>query len=483
MVDVLLAHAFYLDNDTKQREEKFRPYPPLATLYAAAMLRESGLNVDLFDATLEKEGDAFKKYLESTQPKLLAIYEDSFNFLSKMCLAHVREATIRMIKLAHASGIPVIVSSSDASDDPKTYLDSGADFVMAGEAENTIQELVNHVFRKIPGEINSISGIAYLDPDDKNKVIRTPKRPTERKPDHFPFPARDLLDIDAYRNAWIKTHGRFSMNMATTRGCPYMCTWCAKPIWGKNYAVRSPASVAEELSQIKKHYAPDHIWFGDDIFGLKPGWVEAYAKEVAARDAFIPFMIQSRADLMDEEVVNNLAKAGCEEVWMGAESGSQKVLDAMKKGIAVEQIYHARKLLGEKHIRACFFIQFGYPCETLDDIKATIELVRTALPDDIGVSVSYPLPGTEFYNQVSHELNEKHNWRESNDLDIMFKGTFESGYYRKLGKFLHRDLNTRLRKTTDELTIDLADMEEEWQQLINESETKINPNSTPVTVS
>src|SRR3990170_3522246 len=140
MVDVLLAHAFFLDNDTKQREEKFRPYPPLATLYAAAMLRESGLNVDLFHATLEKEGDAFKKYLESTQPKLLAIYEDSFNFLSKMCLAHVREATIRMIKLAHASGIPVIVSSSDASDDPKTYLDSGADFVMLGEAENTIQE-------------------------------------------------------------------------------------------------------------------------------------------------------------------------------------------------------------------------------------------------------------------------------------------------------------------------------------------------------
>ena len=480
MVDVLLAHAFFLDNDTKQREEKFKPYSPLATLYAAAILRESSFKVDLFDATLLKEGDAFKKYLEQSQPKLLAIYEDSFNFLSKMCLMHVREATIRMIKYARDSGIPVIVSSSDASDDPKTYLVSGADFVMTGEAENTIQELVNHVFRKIPEDINSISGIAYLDPDDKNKVIRTPKRPTERKPDYFPFPARDLLDINAYRNAWIKTHGRFSMNMATTRGCPYACTWCAKPIWGKNYAVRSPASVAEELAQIKKNYTPDHIWFGDDIFGLKPGWVEIFAKEVTARDAVIPFMIQSRADLMDEEVVNNLAKAGCEEVWMGAESGSQKVLDAMKKGITIDQIHKARKLLGENNIRACFFIQFGYPCETLEDIKATIELVRTALPDDIGVSVSYPLPGTEFYDLVSHELSDKRNWKESNDLDIMFKGTFKSTYYRRLGNFLHRDLNTRLGKNCDGTPTDLAIVEEEWNQLIDEAELHRNPLPTPL---
>jgi len=475
MVDVLLAHAFYLNNDTKQREEKFRPYSPLATLYAAAILRESGLTVDLFDATLETEGAAFKNALERSHPKLLVIYEDSFNFLSKMCLAHVREATIRMIKHARTSGIPVIVSSSDASDDPRTYLSSGADFVMLGEAENTVQELANRFFYNSLDEIDSIPGIAYLDHNDNNNVIKTQRRLTERKPDRFPFPARDLLDINAYRNAWMQNHGRFSMNMATTRGCPYACTWCAKPIWGKNYAVRSPLSVADELALIKKNYAPDHIWFGDDIFGLKPGWVETFAQEVTSRDAAVPFMIQSRADLMSTTVVKSLAEAGCEEVWMGAESGSQKVLDAMKKGITIDQIYQSRELLGNYNIRACFFIQFGYPCETLDDIKATIALVRTALPDDIGVSVSYPLPGTEFYNLVSHELSDKRNWQESNDLDIMFKGSFNSTYYRRLGNFLHRDLDTRLGKNGNGSSIDLANVDEEWNQLINDADAHRNP--------
>lgn len=477
MTDVLLTHAFYLDNDTKQREEKFKPYSPLATLYAAAILRDAGFDVGLFDATLEKERNAFELELRQHQPMLLVIYEDSFNFLSKMCLTHVREATIRMIKYARDAGIPVIVSSSDATDDPETYLNSGAEVVMLGEAEHTVLELTDHLLRKKPPELNSISGIAWLAPEGK-KVLRTERRPSERKPDRFPFPARDLLDIEAYRKEWLRTHGRFSMNMATTRGCPYHCTWCAKPIWGKTYAVRSPASVAEELLQIKHNYAPDHIWFSDDIFGLKPGWVEQYAREVVNRDAVLPFMIQSRADLMSESVVTSLAKAGCEEVWMGAESGSQKVLDAMKKGITVEQIYHARELLGKHQIRACFFIQFGYPCETLEDIKATIELVRTALPDDIGVSVSYPLPGTEFYDLVGHELGGKRNWRESNDLDVLFKGIFNSDYYRQLGKFLHRDLDIRLGRKSNGSADALDRIEAEWLHLIDAAETYRNSKPT-----
>lgn len=474
MVDILLTHAFYLDNDTKQREEKFRPYAPLSTLYAASILRESGFEVDLFDVTLKKEDGTFEKYLERCRPRLLAIYEDSFNFLSKMCLSHVREATFRMIRLASKRGISVIVSSSDATDDPGAYLSKGTDFVILGEAENTIRELVNHLLRDEPSAPDDIAGIVYRNPEDPGRLMRTAPRLTERKPDRFPFPARDLLDINAYRTAWIETHGYFSMNMATTRGCPYKCTWCAKPIWGKNYAVRSAELVAEELAQIKKLYSPDHIWFGDDIFGLKPGWAETFAREVAKRDASVPFMIQSRADLMDPQVVRSLADAGCVEVWMGAESGSQKVLDAMKKGITVDQIYNARDLLARHNIRACFFIQFGYPCETLEDIKATVELVRTALPDDIGVSVSYPLPGTEFYRLVRHELQNKRNWRESNDLDTMVKGTFDSTYYRKLGKFLHRDLDVRLGLSANAAGKDLAEVEQEWQQLVGEAESYLN---------
>ncbi|OGT78778.1 MAG: hypothetical protein A3I78_08155 [Gammaproteobacteria bacterium RIFCSPLOWO2_02_FULL_56_15] len=467
MVDVLLAHAFFLDNDTKQREEKFRPYPPLATLYAAAMLRESGLTVDLFDATLLKEnGDFFDRFLEERRPRLLAIYEDSFNFLSKMCLTHVREAAFRMIRSANVRGIPVIVSSSDASDEPLLYLSTGANYVMLGEAENTIVEVVFHLLEDTPMDAGKIAGIAFLDRNHPDQVLLTERRPTERKPDRFPLPARDLLDIDAYRTAWENTHGRFSMNMVTTRGCPYACTWCAKPIWGKSYAVRSPKTVAEELAILKSHYAPDHIWFVDDIFGLKPGWTREFAHHVGLIDAAVPFTIQCRADLIREDVVKSLSAARCEAVWLGAESGSQKVLDAMKKGITIEQIHQARELLGSYNIRACFFIQFGYPCETLEDIKSTIRLVKTAMPDDIGISVSYPLTGTEFYRQVFHEINGKRNWKESNDLDIMFKSRFESAYYRRLGNFLHRYLNTLHGRSGSGPAAGLAEVEAECGRLI-----------------
>ena len=474
MVDVLVAHGFSLANDTKQRTEKFRPYSPLATLYAASILRETGFSVDLFDATLQEEAEAFCEYLEHCQPKVLAIYEDSFNFLSKMCLTHVRETTFRMIRVARKKDIPVLVSSSDATDDPHAYLSCGADFVMLGEAEHTICELANHLLRHGPLEVDMIPGVAYLDPKDTSSVIRTGRRCTERKLDRFPLPARDLLDIETYRTAWRKAHGMFSMNMVTTRGCPYACTWCSKPIWGKTYAVRSPGSVAHELAEIKKNYAPDYIWFGDDIFGLKPGWVESFAREVNQLNAVVPFMIQSRADLMDAKAVASLAEAGCQEVWIGAESGSQKMLDAMKKGITVEQIHNARNQLGEQGIRACFFIQLGYPGEMLEDIQATVQLVTTELPDDIGVSVSYPLPGTEFFDLVSPELRGKRHWQESNDLDMMFQGTFSTGYYRLLRNFLHRDLDTRLGRIGSGSPADIAAVNDEWTDLHSAAETHRN---------
>ncbi len=282
-------------------------------------------------------------------------------------------------------------------------------------------------------------------PDLAGGVYRTARRTPERFPDIFPVPAWDLLDVERYRAAWTTAHGYFSLNMVSTRGCPFHCNWCAKPIWGQRYAMRAPAGVAEELARVKRELRPDHIWFADDIFGLRPQWVAEFGREVAARDAAIPFMIQSRVDLMTEQAVAGLKQAGCAEVWMGAESGSQKILDAMDKGTQVREIAAARARLRAAGIRACFFIQFGYPGETIDDIVATVQLVRDTLPDDIGVSVSYPLPGTKFYQMVKAQLGAKTNWVDSDDLAMMFEGTYQSPFYRKLHRLLHEDLNLRKR--------------------------------------
>ena len=227
--------------------------------------------------------------------------------------------------------------------------------------------------------------------------------------------------------------------MATSRGCPYGCNWCAKPVFGRRYAQRSPAAVAMEMRQLKTQIGPDHVWFADDIFGLTPDWIEAFAGEVRRLDARLPFMIQSRSNLMRPAAVAALAEAGAEEVWMGVESGSQKILDAMDKGATVEEARSATRALKQHGIRACWFVQLGYPSETWDDILLTRDLLREESPDDIGVSVAYPLPGTKFYDRVRLQLGVKRNWDDTGDLAMLFDGTYHTDFYREVRDLLHRE--------------------------------------------
>jgi anaerobic magnesium-protoporphyrin IX monomethyl ester cyclase len=210
--------------------------------------------------------------------------------------------------------------------------------------------------------------------------------------------------------------------------------------------MRTPADVAEELATVKAEIAPDHIWFADDIFGLRSDWLAQFAERVQELDAAIPFTMQSRCDLMTPVAVAALAESGCHEVWLGAESGSQRVLDAMDKEITVAEIRSARAALAEVDIRACLFIQFGYPGETWEDIELTISMVQELLPDDIGVSVSYPLPGTRFHEMVKFDLEDRENWQDSGDLAMMFAGTYTTQLYRLLHLALHDDLDLRRRQ-------------------------------------
>jgi radical SAM superfamily enzyme YgiQ (UPF0313 family) len=260
--------------------------------------------------------------------------------------------------------------------------------------------------------------------------------------DTLPLPARDLIQTEAYSRAWRDRHGVFSLNLVASRGCPYRCNWCSRPIYGESFHVRSAESVADEMKQLKCRYGAEQLWFADDVFGLKHRWVEELALAVERRSAVIPFKIQSRVNLMTSEVASALRRAGCTEVWMGVESGSQKILDAMEKGTRVELVQKARENLRRQGIRACFFLQFGYPGETWDDILKTVNLVREARPEDIGVSVSYPLPGTRFYERVRQELGVKRNWVDSDDLSVMFEGTYTNGFYRALRDALHAEVDS-----------------------------------------
>jgi anaerobic magnesium-protoporphyrin IX monomethyl ester cyclase len=438
---ILLTHSYYLQHDPKQ-VRKMKPYPPLATLIAASLLRRQGHDVTLFDAMLAAGEHEFERVVDDTRPGIVAIVEDNFNFLTKMCTTRMREATLAMIRAAKARGCRVAVNGSDASDQPATYLDAGADAVILGEPEHTLAELV-HVWSGKGSEPGRVPGLVLRGdgPARPGELLRTGPRLAIQGLDELPFPAWDLIDVPRYREAWVGAHSRLSWNMVTSRGCPYGCNWCAKPVFGRAYAQRSPANVADELRSLRDVVAPDHVWFADDIFGLTPRWIEAFADSVGTRDAATPFTIQSRVNLMTPGAVEALARAGCEEVWMGVESGSQQILDAMDKGSTVAQAREATRRLKAQGIRACWFIQLGYPGEEWPEILLTRDLLRDEQPDDIGVSVAYPLPGTEFYRRVEQQLGPQRHWRTSEDLAMLFQGTYATPFYRAVRDLLHDEVN------------------------------------------
>jgi anaerobic magnesium-protoporphyrin IX monomethyl ester cyclase len=432
MTNVLFTHSYFYKLDAKQW--RFRqPYPPLATLIAAAVIRNGGFEVSLFDTNLKTSPEEIVGELLRFRPKYVVICDDSFNYLTKMCLTVMRDAALEMAKRAKKLGCTVIVSSSDAADHYEKYLASGVDYVIKGEVETTLKELLvalekNNDAALIPGLIFKKFG----------KTLATTPRAVSKDLDTLPLPAWDLVDVIAYRTVWKKKHGYFSLNIATTRGCPFKCNWCAKPVYGNRYNSRSPENVVNEIELLLNNYKPDHFWMCDDIFGLKPGWLNEFRNIVVAKQLRFKYKIQSRADLLlEDNTIGALAESGAETVWIGAESGSQKILDAMEKGTTIDQIRQATSLLKSRGIKVGFFLQFGYPGETEADIDMTLKMVLDLMPDEVGISVSYPLPGTKFYENVKSQLEKKQNWSDSDDLDMMFQGAFPREYYRELHHHVH----------------------------------------------
>ncbi len=441
MLSILVGHSYFLRLDHKQWQ-RAKPYPPLATLQVAARLRALGHEVHLFDAMLADGVREYERQLHRVQPQVVVLYEDNYNFLTKMCLARMREAACRMIGAARSAAARVIVGGPDATDVPQPYLAAGADAVLAGEGIEALEMLLQRLdAHPHIGNTELVQGIAGLTTAASDDGSRRPARvhiPPARG--ELPSPAWDLIDVERYRAVWRRAHHHFSLNMAASRGCSFRCAWCAKPIWGNQYLQRPAADVAAEMTRIKRDLAAEHIWFADDIFGFRIDWVSDFAAALAASGGSIPFTIQTRADLISERMASALRAAGCREAWLGAESGSQRVLDAMNKGIRVEEIHTARHRLRAAGIRVGFFIQLGYLGEELSDILATRRLIESARPDDVGVSVAYPLPGTKFHDLVSAQLGPQTRWQASGDLAMMFQGTYTSPFYRAVRDLLHEEV-------------------------------------------
>lgn len=432
MARILFSHSYFYRFDPKQMRIG-EPFPPLMTITAASLMRQEGHEVKLFDVGLLESAGGLNELLLNDQPDYFVIFDDGFNWLTKMCLTTMREAAFIMQQEAKSLGIKVITCSSDSTDHYVKYLEHGADVVIRGEGEMTLKELIQ--FFENQHSIDQVAGIAY---SENGAIKTTGGRQVMKQLDELPMAAWDLVDIQPYHEVWKSKNKIPHLNVATTRGCPYKCNWCAKPIYGNRYNTRSVSHVVDEIAFHLEHHQIDHFWMCDDIFGLKPGWVQDFRDELKHRKLKIHYKIQSRADLLlKEDTIDALVDSGLYEVWIGAESGSQQILDAMEKGTTIGQIEQATHLLKSKGVRVAFFIQYGYLGEEYPDIQNTLRMIRKLLPDSLGISVSYPLPGTGFHEKVKHDLQQKANWVDSDDLDMMFKNTYQPDFYRVLHTHTH----------------------------------------------
>ncbi|UBM59290.1 B12-binding domain-containing radical SAM protein [Marinilongibacter aquaticus] len=440
MPKILVANTYFYPLDKKQWRFK-KPYPPLGTLGICALLESKGYTVRFFDNSLNDKPEAIEGVLGAFQPDYFLVYDDGFNYLTKMCLSVMQDAAFAMANLAHEQGARCIINSSDSTDQFAKYLDHNFDYVVLGEGDNTVLSLLMALAdKKEPSEVR---GIAYR--NTGGEIKRTGAASVLKDLNSLPIAKWSLVDMAAYRKIWLDHHGYFSLNVATTRGCPYKCNWCAKPIYGNNYNMRSPEHVLTEIEMLVREFQVDHFWFCDDIFGLKASWVSEFRKMVKSKGLRFKYMIQSRVDLLLKPAyLDDLAESGLETVWLGAESGSQHILDAMDKGIQIQQIFEVVPLVKSKGIRVALFIQFGYLGESKDDIQKTLDMILQLMPDEIGISVSYPLPGTKFYEKVKNRLERKTNWSDSDDLDPLYATPFSAEFYKKMHRYVHARFRTKM---------------------------------------
>lgn len=415
--NILLTHGYFLAEDRKE-QAIMKPYPPLGLLSIAAYLRQYGLEPQVYDTTFSTFNQFCAALLEQP-PEYVGIYT---NLMTKLRVLEI----IRFIRNSpQLSGTRIFLGGPEVTYHVESFLEHGADAIVIGEGEETTHELLNAWSGS--GDLQSVHGIAYT--GESGETLRTPPRTLLKQIDALPAPARDAIDLHAYIRTWKRHHGRSAVSINTMRGCPYTCRWCSRAVYGSSYRRRSPAIVVDEIEQIKRTYNPDTLWFVDDVFTINPTWLRTFAEEVNSRNAVIPFECITRADRLNEEMINLLVRAGCYRVWIGAESGSQRVLDAMDRRVTVERVQEMIVLSKKRGMETGTFIMLGYPGETEQDILETIEHLKACNPDHYTVTTAYPITGTPLYQEVHNRLTVQPAWESSTDRDLDFERTYPRRYY------------------------------------------------------
>jgi radical SAM superfamily enzyme YgiQ (UPF0313 family) len=426
MPDVLLTHGYFLADDEKEREI-MKPYPTLGLLYLSSYLRRAGFDVEIFDTTFAERRDLFSR-LEK-DPGVVGMYTNLMT----------RRPVLDVLAQAKAHGWTAVLGGPESANYPEEYLAHGADVVVVGEGEETMAELLPALAKHGPHRLHGVAGVVFR--DETGAVVHNPERTQIPDLDSLPWPDREQIDQQRYVDVWRTHHGMGSVNLITARGCPYKCKWCSHAVFGFSHRRRDYMDVVAEVEHIRDRWQPDQVWYADDVFTISHRWLFDYAGELERRNLRLPFETISRADrMMREEVLATLARMGCYRIWIGSESGSQRILDAMERGVTAEQVQWATKAAQRHGIQVGMFLMWGYDGETVDDIAETIEHVKKANPDVFFTTVAYPIKNTAFYHAVADKVVSNRSWEEGTDRDYAIRGRHSRSYYKQADRWLRGEV-------------------------------------------
>ncbi|MBV9172690.1 MAG: B12-binding domain-containing radical SAM protein [Chloroflexi bacterium] len=414
-MDLLLTHGYFLYEDPHELAV-MKPYPPLGLLYISSHLKARGVPTALFDTTFSRPDD-LDAYLRRERPRVVGLY----------CNLMTRTRVLDIMRTAREVGSVVVAGGPDPANYLDEYLSHGADVIVIGEGELTLEELVPHLLEHGVRDLSDIRGIAYR--ADGGQIVRTEPRPLIPDLNAQPFPDRAAIDQPEYVRIWRDHHGQGSVSLITARGCPFTCTWCSHAVFGYSHRRRSPTNVVDEVEQIVSEYKPDQLWYADDVFTINHKWLFEYAHELEQRGLRLPFETISREDRLNEQVVETLARMGCYRLWIGAESGSQRVLDAMKRRTQAARVREMVHLLQRYGIEVGMFIMLGYEGEERSDIEATVSHLKEAGPNTFLTTVAYPIKNTPYYESVKERVVARREWEQGSDRDYTVAGRHSMRYY------------------------------------------------------
>lgn len=431
---VLLTHGYFIHEDPREKNI-MKPYPPLGMLYISSYLQQAKIEHDVFDSTFSSF-EALCKQIEEKKYKQIGIYA---NMLTKINVIKL----IRFIRSKeNLKETTIILGGPDVRYNTEEYIGEGADMIVLGEGEETMKDLINTLNTPFNPFLDKVKGIAF-----KNyfgKVTYNEEREKIKDVDTLPFPNRDRIDIKKYLTVWKSKHGVNALNVNTQRGCPYTCKWCSTAVYGQTYRRRSAANVCDELEEIQKKYAPDTIWFVDDVFTVSHKWLGEFASEVQRRNLKIRYECITRADRMSDAVIVDLKRSGCYRVWIGAESGSQEVIENMDRRVDVKVVQEMLIKAKNAGIETGTFIMLGYPGETQEDILKTVDHLIASDPTYFTITVAYPIKGTGLYDQVKDSFTKKPEFATTTDREIDFQRTYPREFYTHAVQFVTNEVRYKL---------------------------------------